>query len=118
MHLQSIYWMRRHEGIFEPHTEVSAIAAARLGFALLALILMLSASCSLYLLSAVRAFVNGESLWSKAQKDAIYSLSATRIEGNPIDFAHYQRALQVPRGVPRHMLPYDKPCAWTWRAKA
>ena len=79
-------------------------------FALLALILMLSASCSLYLLSAVRAFVNGESLWSKAQKDAIYSLSRYADEGNPVDFAHYQRALQVPRGdAEARIALYDKP---------
>ncbi|EED67303.1 EAL domain-containing protein [Comamonas testosteroni] len=79
-------------------------------FALLALILLLSASCSLYLLSAVRAFVNGESLWSKAQKDAIYSLSRYADEGNPVDFAHYQRALQVPRGdAEARIALYDKP---------
>jgi hypothetical protein len=89
----------------------------RLGFALLALILMLSASCSLYLLSAVRAFVNGESLWSKAQKDAIYSLSAMRMKAT-------RRLRPLPAGLAgaawraeAHCL-YDKPCAWTWRAKA
>ncbi|WP_326999042.1 putative bifunctional diguanylate cyclase/phosphodiesterase [Comamonas testosteroni] len=79
-------------------------------FALLVLILMLSASCSLYLLSAVRAFVNGESLWSKAQKDAIYSLSRYADEGNLVDFAHYQRALLVPRGdAEARIALYDKP---------
>ncbi|MEG2975382.1 MAG: EAL domain-containing protein [Comamonas sp.] len=67
-------------------------------FALLVLILMLSASCSLYLLSAVRGFVNGESLWSKAQKDAIYSLSRYADEGNSADLARYEKALLVPRG--------------------
>jgi len=30
---------------------------------------------SLYMLSAVRGYVAGESLWSKGQKDAIYYLS-------------------------------------------
>ncbi|MEG1082502.1 MAG: PAS domain S-box protein, partial [Pseudomonas sp.] len=67
-------------------------------FALLVLILMLSASCSFYLLSAVRGFVNGESLWSKAQKDAIYSLSRYADEGNSADLARYEKALLVPRG--------------------
>lgn len=67
-------------------------------FALLVLVLMLSASCSLYLLSAVRGFVNGESLWSKAQKDAIYSLSRYADEGNSADLARYEKALLVPRG--------------------
>ncbi|QXZ11006.1 EAL domain-containing protein [Comamonas sp. Y33R10-2] len=67
-------------------------------FALLVVILTLSASSSLYLLSAVRGFVNGESLWSKAQKDAIYSLSRYADEGNPTDLANYEAALLVPRG--------------------
>lgn len=67
-------------------------------FALLVVILMLSASSSLYLLSAVRGFVNGESLWSKAQKDAIYSLSRYADEGKSTDLANYETALLVPRG--------------------
>lgn len=66
--------------------------------ALLVLVLMFSTSASLYLLSAVRGFVNGESLWSKAQKDAIYALSRYADEGNPSDLARYQNALMVPRG--------------------
>lgn len=79
-------------------------------FALLVLILMVSASCSIYLLSAVRAFVNGESLWSKAQKDAIYSLSRYADEGNASDLARYHKALLVPRGdaAAREAL-YDTP---------
>ncbi|HVK46350.1 MAG TPA: hypothetical protein VM488_00870, partial [Pseudobacter sp.] len=31
---------------------------------------------SIHTLSSVRAYVNGEALWSKAQKDAMYQLSA------------------------------------------
>ena len=42
---------------------------------LVVVVLVVMASGSLYLVSAVRAFVAGESLWSKAQKDAIYALS-------------------------------------------
>lgn len=37
---------------------------------LVVVVLVVMASGSLYLVSAVRAFVAGESLWSKAQKDA------------------------------------------------
>ena len=70
-------------------------------FALLALVMMVSASSSLYLLSAVRGFVNGESLWSKAQKDAIYYLSRYADEGKARDLQQYQKALQVPHGDAR-----------------
>ena len=87
--------------------------------ALLVLVLMFSTSGSLYLLSAVRGFVNGESLWSKAQKDAIYALSRYADEGNPSDLARYQNALLVPRGEPKRVTPSTtSPCVWTLRAKA
>ncbi|MBV8248112.1 MAG: EAL domain-containing protein [Comamonas sp.] len=67
-------------------------------FALLVGVLILSASSSLYLLSSVRSFVNGESLWSKAQKDAIYYLSRYADNGKPADLDRYQQALLVPHG--------------------
>ena len=67
-------------------------------FVLLVLVLMLTASSSLYLLSAVRGLSNGESLWSKAQKDAIYYLSRYADDGKASDLNRYQQALLVPHG--------------------
>ncbi|RGE47147.1 diguanylate cyclase [Comamonas testosteroni] len=67
-------------------------------FVLLVLVLMMTASSSLYLLSAVRGLTNGESLWSKAQKDAIYYLSRYADDGDPADLARYRQALKVPHG--------------------
>lgn len=49
-------------------------------------------------LSAVRAYVGGEGLWSKAQKDAIYHLEKyghTRNEEDYLDFVHF---MEVPGG--------------------
>lgn len=88
--------MRRYEGIHKPHTEVSKLLQRIWAVTLLVLILMLSASCSFYLLSAVRGFVNGESLWSKAQKDAIYSLSRYADEGNSADLARCRKGFTRP----------------------
>lgn len=65
---------------------------------LLVLVLTLTAGSSLYLLSAVRGMTNGESLWSKAQKDAIYYLSRYADDGKPVDLQRYQQALRVPHG--------------------
>ena len=48
---------------------------------LVVVVLVFMASGSLYLVSAVRAFVAGESLWSKAQKDAIYVSHPVRSYG-------------------------------------
>ena len=53
---------------------------------------------SLNILSAVRAYVGGESLWSKGQKDAIYALYRYADSGNLTDLIQYQHALSVIAG--------------------
>ena len=57
----------------------------------------------------MRAFVAGESLWSKAQKDAIYALSRYVDSGSARDLARFEQArgkLRVCRRIdppaPRH----------------
>jgi hypothetical protein len=59
---------------------------------------MLVASVSLSVLSDVRAYVGGESLWSKGQKDAIYYLALYAETGDDRYFEKYQSALAVPLG--------------------
>jgi hypothetical protein len=49
-------------------------------------------------LSAVRSFVGGESLWSKAQKNAIYSLHRYVTTEDPVHFETFQEALEVSAG--------------------
>ncbi|WP_280192527.1 EAL domain-containing protein [Delftia sp. PS-11] len=66
--------------------------------ALIVLVLMLTASISLSLVSAVRAFVAGESLWSKAQKDAIYYLSRYVDSGSSRDLKLFRQAMRIPAG--------------------
>ena len=53
---------------------------------------------SLNILSAVRAYVGGESLWSKAQKDAIHALYRYADGGDIVDFQRYQSALAITNG--------------------
>ncbi|KQZ78543.1 MULTISPECIES: EAL domain-containing protein [unclassified Pseudomonas] len=53
---------------------------------------------SLYVLSAVRGYVAGESLWSKGQKDAIYYLNLYADNGDQDIFRKYQQAISVPQG--------------------
>lgn len=55
-------------------------------------------SLSLYTLSAVRAYVAGESLWSKAQKDAIYYLNLYATTRDEATYGRYQQAIVVPQG--------------------
>ncbi|TKB15509.1 MAG: EAL domain-containing protein [Mesorhizobium sp.] len=65
-------------------------------FIAVVLIQALVASLSLYTLSAVRAYVGGESQWSKGQKQAIYFLSLYADTGRPEYFSEYRQAIAVP----------------------
>ena len=53
---------------------------------------------SLYVLSAVRGYVAGESLWSKGQKDAIYYLTLYADSRDDATYLKYQQAIAVPQG--------------------
>jgi len=60
-------------------------------------------------LSAVRAFVAGEGLWSKAQKDAIYHLERYGHTRNPVDFLQFQQFMKVPHGDYKARVELQKP---------
>jgi diguanylate cyclase (GGDEF)-like protein/PAS domain S-box-containing protein len=64
---------------------------------------------SLYVLSAVRGYVAGESLWSKGQKDAIYYLNLYADNGDEAIFRKYQNAISVPQGGHELRVALDQP---------
>lgn len=49
-------------------------------------------------LSSVRSFVGGEGLWSKGQKNAVYSLHRYATSGNPKFYQDFLKALEIPHG--------------------
>ena len=51
---------------------------------------------SVYILSASRAFVTGESLWSKGQHEAVYFLNLYLDTESPQHFEQFNRAIGVP----------------------
>jgi diguanylate cyclase (GGDEF)-like protein/PAS domain S-box-containing protein len=61
------------------------------------------------ILSAARAYVAGEGLWSKAQRDAIYSLTLYAQTRDPGYYEHYQQALSIPLSNRRARIEMDKP---------
>ena len=63
---------------------------------------------SLYMLSAVRSYVGGESLWSKGQKDAIYFLNLYSDTHDPVYYEKYQQAISVPQGDHKLRLAMDE----------
>jgi diguanylate cyclase (GGDEF)-like protein/PAS domain S-box-containing protein len=54
------------------------------------------AGISLEVLSSVRAYVGGEGLWSKGQKDAIHFLTLYATTGNEQQFRQFERAIAIP----------------------
>jgi signal transduction histidine kinase len=53
---------------------------------------------SIHTLSSVRAFVGGEGLWSKSQKDAFYHLRKYYLDHNEEDYRQFRKFMSVPMG--------------------
>ena len=77
-------------------------------FLLLTLGLVALAIFSMDLLSAARAYVGGEGLWSKAQKQAVYSLNRYADSGSEADFQTYRDAIAIPLGDSRARMELEK----------
>src|SRR6185503_13634017 len=60
-------------------------------------------------LSSVRSFVNGEGLWSKAQKDAVYTLLIYAHSHDEKDYKAFRNYLKVPEGDNITRLELQKP---------
>ena len=59
-------------------------------------------------LSSVRAYVGGESLWSKARANAVAQLQSHAVSGRPADYRRFLEALSVPLGDREARLELDK----------
>jgi len=66
------------------------------------------AGLSLSVLSSVRAYVGGESLWSKGQKDAVHYLSLYGETGDDRYFEQYEKSIAVPLGDRAARIALDK----------
>jgi len=60
-------------------------------------------------LSSVRAYVGGESLWSKARANAVSNLRAHAAHGRPADYRRFIESLAVPLGDRAARLEMEKP---------
>src|ERR1700733_55461 len=56
---------------------------------------------SLHTLSSLRAYVGGEGLWSKAEKDAVFHLYQYGVSRNERDYEQFRQFMQVPIGDAR-----------------
>jgi EAL domain-containing protein (putative c-di-GMP-specific phosphodiesterase class I) len=78
-------------------------------FAVIVLCLMILANFSFGLLSSMRAYVGGESLWSKAQKDAVFHLQKYAASHSAEDLRRFRTEIAVPMGDYEARLEMDKP---------
>jgi diguanylate cyclase (GGDEF)-like protein len=78
-------------------------------FASIVLSLLILANFGFGLLSSVRAYVGGESLWSKNQKDAIYHLQRYAVSGAPQELGLFRANIAVPLGDRDARIEMDKP---------
>jgi diguanylate cyclase (GGDEF)-like protein/PAS domain S-box-containing protein len=67
-------------------------------FVAVVLVQAIVASLSIYMLSAIRAYIAGESLWSKGQKDAIYFLDRYVETRNELYYLQFENAITIPLG--------------------
>src|ERR1700683_1291648 len=78
-------------------------------FASIVLSLLILANFGFGLLSSVRAYVGGESLWSKNQKDAIYHLQKSAVSRAPQELRLFRADIAVPLGDRDARIELDKP---------
>ena len=78
-------------------------------FAAVVICLMILANTSFGLLSSMRAYVGGESLWSKAQKDAVFHLQKYATSHDAVELRGFRADIAVPLGDHQARLEMDKP---------
>ena len=74
-------------------------------------LLLLLGVVSMKTLSSVRAYVSGESFWSKSQKEAVYHINEYAKTHDELDYQQFLNAMQVPLGdkLARTHLQKSKP---------
>jgi len=77
-------------------------------FLAIVVVLVWLATVSIDILAAGRAYVEGESLWSKNQKEAVFYLLRFAQTGLESDFHNYEKAMRVPLGFRKARLELEK----------
>ncbi len=71
--------------------------------------LVLVAYAGLEIVSATRAYVNGEAIWSKAQQNAIHALIRYTLSGDEKDYSEFLHAMEIPLAGQRALAEMEKP---------
>ncbi len=78
-------------------------------FLAVVVLLAILSAVSTSIMSSVRAYVSGESLWSKAQKESVVALNRYATTHSQADFERYQAAIAIPLGDRRAREELDRP---------
>ncbi len=78
-------------------------------FLVIVLVMLLLANESMNILSAARAYSEGESLWSKGQKRAMFHLMRYSETHSEDDYQRYREAISVPLGDEKARVEMEKP---------
>ncbi|MEP6885726.1 MAG: EAL domain-containing protein [Gammaproteobacteria bacterium] len=78
-------------------------------FAAIVLFLLILANFSFGVLASTRAYVSGESLWSKAQKDAVFHLQKYAANHAPNELRQFRANIAIPLGDHEARVEMDKP---------
>lgn len=88
---------------------VRGVLAVTWPFLSIIVFLVLLSFLSMDTLSAARAFVGGESLWTKGQKEAVQQLEQYVHTGDRRHYARYLQAIAIPRGDHDARMELEKP---------
>src|SRR5256886_6812614 len=78
-------------------------------FVLIVGCLLVLANMQMEILSGVRAYVGGEGLWSKGEKDAVHHLAPYAETRDERDYRRYLHAIALPLGDKQARLELEKP---------
>lgn len=101
-------WTQRRTEVREIQTVNRQLLLITWPFIFIVIFMLGMIAISLYLQSAVRAYVAGESQWSKGQKEAVFYLNAYASSQSETDWQQYLRAIAVPLGDQQARLALEK----------
>jgi hypothetical protein len=88
---------------------VTKLNAMVVVFVIIILALLALAGAALAITNGVRAYVGGEGLWSKGQKDAVYYVMRYARTHDETDWRKYREAVAIPLGDRQARLEMEKP---------
>jgi len=79
------------------------------GYVVMMLIVLALSAFGMITLSGARAYVGGEGLWAKAQKDAVYHLRKYAMSRSERDYQRFLDFMAVPAGIHEARLALERP---------